>query len=163
MWFCLNGNVVQEFLDHILIWVCFSLVWSSKWAKPNYRERMAKYCFHVHPFGFFSPSSLFFFQLFYSLKTEIWHFQSGTYFCSSDFGKRGFLLTIDYQMAEANKIHFLNVSLLLILSLSLSLLTAGGAQSYINLLIQVKIIELSWKFQKWFNIFICTKCLTWQS
>lgn len=71
MWFlCFSGNAVHGFLDHILIGVCFSLIRSGKWAKPNYRERVAKYCFHVHPFCFFSPSSLFFFQLFYSLKTE---------------------------------------------------------------------------------------------
>lgn len=71
--------LVRGSSDHILVWVCFSLVWSCEWAKPCYREGMAKYCFHVHPLCFFSPSSLFLFQLFYSLETETSHFQSNSF------------------------------------------------------------------------------------
>lgn len=56
--------------DHILVRVCLPLVWRGKGAGPAERKGVAKNGFHVHPFCFFSPSSLFLFQLFYSLKTR---------------------------------------------------------------------------------------------
>lgn len=65
-----SGNAGQGPSDHILVRVCLPLVWSGKGAGPAQRERVAKNSFHVHPLCFFSPSSLFLFQLFYSLKTR---------------------------------------------------------------------------------------------
>lgn len=63
--------------DHVLVRVRLALVRCGKGAGPAQREGVAEHCFHVHPLCFFSPSSLFLFQLFYSLKTRTTTLQSG--------------------------------------------------------------------------------------
>lgn len=56
--------------DHILVRVGLPMAWLGKRAKPCYREGVSEYRLHVHPLSFFSPSSLFLFQLLYALKNE---------------------------------------------------------------------------------------------
>lgn len=56
--------------DHIQVGVSFPVVRCRKRTKPCYWEGVSKYRLHVHPFSFFSPSSLFLFQLLYALKTR---------------------------------------------------------------------------------------------
>lgn len=56
--------------DHILVWVGFPMARLGKRAKPCYREGVSENRLQVHPLSFFSPSSLFLFQLLYALKNE---------------------------------------------------------------------------------------------
>lgn len=53
---------------HILVGLCLPVVRGGEGTKPQYGERVSEHCPHVHPLSFFSPSSLFLFQLLYALK-----------------------------------------------------------------------------------------------
>jgi len=55
---------------HVLVGLGLPLLGCGEGGKPQYGERMSENRPHVHPFCFFSPSSLFLFQLLYSLKTR---------------------------------------------------------------------------------------------
>lgn len=55
---------------HILVGLSLPVVGGGERAKPQYGERVSEYRPHVHPLSFFSPSSLFLFQLLYALKTR---------------------------------------------------------------------------------------------
>lgn len=59
-----------ELSYHILICLSLAMVRGGEGTKPQQGERVSKHRPHVHPFSFFSPSSLFLFQLLYSLKTR---------------------------------------------------------------------------------------------
>lgn len=51
---------------HILVGLSLPVVGGGERAKPQYGERVSEYRPHVHPLSFFSPSSLFLFQLLYA-------------------------------------------------------------------------------------------------
>lgn len=53
---------------HILVGLSLPMVRGGEGTKPQYGERVSKHRPHVHPLSFFSPSSLFLFQLLYALK-----------------------------------------------------------------------------------------------
>lgn len=57
-----------ELSHHILVGLSLPMVRGGEGTKPQYGERVSKHCPHVHPLSFFSPSSLFLFQLLYALK-----------------------------------------------------------------------------------------------
>ena len=69
LWFWLAATFpVLRPLHHILVGLSLPMVRGGEGAKPQQGERVSKYCPHVHPLSFFSPSSLFLFQLLYALK-----------------------------------------------------------------------------------------------
>lgn len=59
-----------EISHHILVGLSLAVVGGGEGTKPQQGERVSKYGPHVHPLSFFSPSSLFLFQLLYALKTR---------------------------------------------------------------------------------------------